>query len=384
MTGRPCRQRAKGVASGGELWYYHSMKTTELTTEEVLSAFGQRLLPWFHQAARDLPWRRTDDPYAIWVSEIMLQQTRVAAVLGYYQRFLAAFPTVEDLAVAPEEQLMKLWEGLGYYSRARNLQLCAKLVAGELGGHFPESYEGLVKLPGIGDYTAAAVASAAFGERCPAVDGNVYRVLTRLTDCPDPIGDTAVKHRVRRWAESAMPYEKHDIRLYNQATMDLGATVCIPVGAPRCEVCPMADVCLGHLRGTAETRPVKAPKKPRKVEERTVFVLLRGEETALRKRGPRGLLAGLWEFPNVEGKLTEEQVGDCLRLWDLTVKTWHQRLSAKHIFTHVEWDMLCYVLEVEGDGRGLTWLDRAGFQQAALPSAFRRCQEALRERWEEG
>ena len=383
MTGRPCRQRAKGVASGGELWYYHSMKTTELTTEEVLSAFGQRLLPWFHQAARDLPWRRTDDPYAIWVSEIMLQQTRVAAVLGYYQRFLAAFPTVEDLAAAPEEQLMKLWEGLGYYSRARNLQLCAKLVAGELGGHFPESYEGLVKLPGIGDYTAAAVASAAFGERCPAVDGNVYRVLTRLTDCPDPIGDTAVKHRVRRWAESAMPYEKHDIRLYNQATMDLGATVCIPVGAPRCEVCPMADVCLGHLRGTAETRPVKAPKKPRKVEERTVFVLLRGEETALRKRGPRGLLAGLWEFPNVEGKLTEEQVGDCLRLWDLTVKTWHQRLSAKHIFTHVEWDMLCYVLEVEGDGRGLTWLDRAGFQQAALPSAFRRCQEALRERWEE-
>lgn len=384
MTGRPCRQRAKGVASGGELWYYHSMKTTELTTEEVLSAFGQRLLPWFHQAARDLPWRRTDDPYAIWVSEIMLQQTRVAAVLGYYQRFLAAFPTVEDLAAAPEEQLMKLWEGLGYYSRARNLQLCAKLVAGELGGHFPESYEGLVKLPGIGDYTAAAVASAAFGERCPAVDGNVYRVLTRLTDCPDPIGDTAVKHRVRRWAESAMPYEKHDIRLYNQATMDLGATVCIPVGAPRCEVCPMADVCLGHLRGTAETRPVKAPKKPRKVEERTVFVLLRGEETALRKRGPRGLLAGLWEFPNVEGKLTEEQVGDCLRLWDLTVKTWHQRLSAKHIFTHVEWDMLCYVLEVEGDGRGLTWLDRAGFRQAALPSAFRRCQEALRERWEEG
>ena len=159
---------AKGVASGGELWYYHNMNTTELTTEEVLSAFGQRLLPWFRQAARDLPWRHTDDPYAIWVSEIMLQQTRVAAVLGYYQRFLAAFPTVEDLAAAPEEQLMKLWEGLGYYSRARNLHRCAKMVAGELNGRFPESYEGLVKLPGIGDYTAAAVASAAFGERCPA------------------------------------------------------------------------------------------------------------------------------------------------------------------------------------------------------------------------
>ena len=142
---------AKGVASGGELWYYHNMNTTELTTEEVLSAFGQRLLPWFYQAARDLPWRHTDDPYAIWVSEIMLQQTRVAAVLGYYDRFLAAFPTVEVLAQAPEERLMKLWEGLGYYSRVRNLQRCAKMVSGELGGRFPETYEGLLKLPGVGD-----------------------------------------------------------------------------------------------------------------------------------------------------------------------------------------------------------------------------------------
>ena len=200
--------RRKSVASGRELWYYHSMKTTELTTEEVVSAFSRRLLPWFETASRDLPWRHTDDPYAIWVSEIMLQQTRVAAVLGYYQRFLAAFPTVEDLANADEEKLLKLWEGLGYYSRARNLHRCARIVVGELGGRFPETYEGLLRLPGIGDYTAAAVASAAFGQRCPAVDGNVYRVLTRLTDCPDPIGDAAGKRRVRDWAESAMPWDK--------------------------------------------------------------------------------------------------------------------------------------------------------------------------------
>ena len=374
--------RRKSVASGRELWYYHSMKTTELTTEEVVSAFSRRLLPWFETAARDLPWRHTDDPYAIWASEIMLQQTRVAAVLGYYRRFLAAFPTVEDLANADEEKLLKLWEGLGYYSRARNLHRCARIVAGELGGRFPETYEGLLRLPGIGDYTAAAVASAAFGQRCPAVDGNVYRVLTRLTDCPDPIGDAAGKRRVRDWAESAMPWDKHGIRLYNQATMDLGATVCIPVGAPRCDACPMGDICLARLRGTAELRPVRVPKKPRRMEDRTVFVLLRGEETALRKRGPRGLLAGLWEFPNVEGKLTEEQVSDCLRLWGLTVKEWRQRLTARHIFTHVEWDMLCYVLEVEGSGQGLAWMDREGFAQAALPSAFARCAEALTERWE--
>ena len=358
------------------------MKTTDLTTEEVLSAFGERLLPWFSGAARDLPWRHTDDPYAIWVSEIMLQQTRVAAVLGYYARFLAAFPTVEALAQAPEERLLKLWEGLGYYSRARNLHRCAKTVAGELGGRFPESYEGLLRLPGIGDYTAAAVASAAFGQRCPAVDGNVYRVLTRLTDCPDPITDTAVKRRVRDWAESAMPRDRAGIRLYNQATMDLGATVCIPVGAPRCGVCPMADVCLGRLRGTAESRPVKAPKKPRRVEERTVFVLLRRGETALRRRGEKGLLAGLWEFPNVEGKLTEDRAAAYLETQGLTVKNWYQRRTARHIFTHVEWEMLCYVLEVEGAGRDLTWLDREGFAQAALPSAFARCTESLLERWE--
>ena len=359
------------------------MKTTELTTEEVLSAFGQRLLPWFYQAARDLPWRHTDDPYAIWVSEIMLQQTRVAAALGYYERVLAALPTVEALAQAPEEQLLKLWEGLGYYNRARNLQRCARRVTEEMDGQLPETYEGLLALPGIGDYTAAAVASAAFGQRCPAVDGNVYRVLTRLTDCPDPIGDTAVKRRIRDWAESAMPQDKQGIRLYNQATMDLGATVCIPVGAPRCNVCPMADICLARRHGTAEQRPVKAPRKPRKIEERTVFVLLRGEETALRKRGRRGLLAGLWEFPNVEGRLTEEQVTEALALWDLTVTDWRQRLTARHIFSHVEWDMLCYVLEVEGSGEGLAWRDREGFAQAALPSAFARCAEALRERWEE-
>ena len=166
----------------------------------------------------------------------------------------------------------------------------------------------------------AAVASAAFGERCPAVDGNVYRVLTRLTDCPDPVTDIAVKHRVRRWAESAMPYEKHDIRLYNQATMDLGATVCIPVGTPRCEVCPMAEFCLARLHGTAESRPVRAPKKPRKAEDRTVFLLIRGREAAFCKRPPKGLLAGLWEFPNVEGKLTEESRQELAQTMDRSVE----------------------------------------------------------------
>ena len=347
-----------------------------------LKEIVEPLIRWFRENKRDLPWRQTKDPYAVWVSEIMLQQTRVETVKPYYIRFLQTLPTVKDLANADEEVILKLWEGLGYYSRVRNMQKAAIQIMEDFGGIFPANQKDLLSLKGIGPYTAGAVGSIAFGLPVPAVDGNVYRVLTRLTDCPDSIGDTAVKRRIRDWAESAMPQDKRGIRLYNQATMDLGATVCIPVGAPRCDVCPMAEVCLARLRGTAENRPVKAPKKPRKVEERTVFVLLRGEETALRKRGARGLLAGLWEFPNVAGKLTEAQVTEALGLWGLTVKDWRQRLTAQHIFTHVEWDMLCYVLEVEGDGPDLTWLDRAGFAQAALPSAFRRCTEALRERWE--
>ena len=348
----------------------------------VSKAIVQPLLNWYDAGHRDLPWRSEPAPYRVWVSEIMLQQTRVEAVRGYFSRWMNALPDIPALAAADEAVYTKLWEGLGYYSRVRNLHRAAVLLCEEYGGELPADYDRLLALPGVGEYTAGAVASIAFGLPVPAVDGNVYRVLTRLTDCPDPVTDIAVKHRVRRWAESAMPYEKHDIRLYNQATMDLGATVCIPVGAPRCEVCPMAEFCLARLHGTAENRPVRAPKKPRKAEDRTVFLLIRGREAAFCKRPPKGLLAGLWEFPNVEGHLTEEQVGDCLRLWDLTVKTWRRRLTARHIFTHVEWDMLCYVLEVEGEGDGLTWLDEEGARQVALPSAFRCCQTVLQERWE--
>ena len=230
--------------------------------ENARKRLTEPLLVWFRQNARDLPWRRTEDPYRIWVSEIMLQQTRVAAVLGYYARFLEAFPSVEALAAAPEDRLMKLWEGLGYYSRARNLQRAAKAVV-EMGG-FPDTYEGLLALPGIGDYTASAIASAAFGRREAAVDGNVLRVVTRLTDCHDDILDPKTKKAIRKQVQSVMPETPADIRIFNQATMELGATVCVPNGPPKCELCPVRDLCLGRIRGTAETLPVKKPKKAKK------------------------------------------------------------------------------------------------------------------------
>ena len=349
-----------------------------MTTEKLPAAITKPLLDWYRANARVLPWRDITDPYRIWVSEIMLQQTRVAAVLGYYARFLEAFPTVEALAAADEEQLMKRWEGLGYYSRARNLQKAAKIVV-ERGG-FPDTYEGLLELPGIGDYTASAIAAAAFGRREAAVDGNVLRVVTRLTDCHEDILDAKVKKAIRAQLQEIMPKEDADIRIFPQATMELGATVCVPNGAPKCDICPVRERCLARKRGTADVLPVKKAKKARKIEEMTVFVLLRGGETALHKRGKAGLLAGLWEFPNVAGALSEAEAGAALETLELQPKVWRSRLTAKHIFTHVEWHMTGYVIEISGSGGAdWDWVDAEGLVARAVPSAFARYYEAAAE-----
>lgn len=351
---------------------------------DLPAALPGRLLPWFRENARDLPWRRTTDPYPIWVSEIMLQQTRVAAVLGYYARFLDTFPTVADLAAAPEDLLMKQWEGLGYYSRARNLQKAARQIV-ELGA-FPDTYQGLLALPGIGDYTASAIASAAFGLPEAAVDGNALRVVTRLLDCHDDILDPKTKKAVRSQLQAVMPADPGDIRIFNQAVMELGATVCAPNGPPSCDRCPLRAECLARARGTAETLPVKARKKARRREEKTVFLFLRDGQVALRRRPDTGLLAGLWEFPNVENTLDEQQAAQVAADWGLTPKAWENRLTAKHIFTHVEWHMTGYTLDVAGDGPAdFLWVDSAGLAAHAVPSAFGRYHQEAAERlsnWE--
>lgn len=347
-------------------------QTKQQKQEQSLPAELPRLLlPWFRENARDLPWRHTTDPYPIWVSEIMLQQTRVAAVLGYYTRFLAAFPTVADLAAAPEEQLMKQWEGLGYYSRARNLQKAAKRIV-ELGA-FPDTYDGLLSLSGVGDYTASAIASAAFGLREAAVDGNALRVVMRLRDCRDDITDPKVKRAVRDQLQAVMPESPAEIRIFNQAVMELGATVCAPNGPPACDRCPVRSLCLSRARGSAEALPIKAPKKARRQEEKTVFLFLRNGKVALRRRSRSGLLAGLWEFPNVEHILDESAAAEVAAGWGLTTKAWENRLTAKHIFTHVEWHMIGYTLAVEGGGpEDFLWVDAKGLAGHAVPSAFGR------------
>ena len=330
------RKFGKGAISILRIWYNHTMCGENLTTKTVLQDLPGPLLAWYRANARDLPWRRTTDPYQIWVSEIMLQQTRVAAVLGYYARFLETFPTVEALAAAPEERLMKLWEGLGYYSRARNLQKAARIVA-EQGGRFPDTYQDLLALPG------------------------------------DDIADPKVKKAVRAQIQAVMPEAEADIRVFNQATMELGATVCAPNGPPRCLECPAMAFCKGRLRGTAEDLPVKGAKKPRRVEEKTVFLLVRDGKIALRKRPGTGLLAGLWEFPNVEGALDEAAAGAAVSVWGLEPRRWESRLTAKHIFTHVEWHMTGYTLEVAGDGPAdFVWADAGALSDRAVPSAFGR------------
>lgn len=346
---------------------------------EPLKQLTEPLLSWYGANARDLPWRRSPDAYRVWVSEIMLQQTRVAAVLGYYARFLEAFPTVEALAGADEGQLMKLWEGLGYYSRARNLQKAARVVTEQLGGRFPETYEGLMALPGIGDYTAGAILSIAFGQRVPAVDGNVLRLAARITGSRADVTDMKVRRAFRAQVLEAMPEAKRS-GAYNQALMDLGATVCLPNGEPLCESCPARDFCVGHLAGCARELPVRAPKRKRRVEERTVLVLLSPDGVALRRRPDTGLLAGLWEFPNVEGKLDEAAAGALAEQWGLEIKNWCRRVTARHIFTHVEWHMTGYVLHVQGRGpEDFVWSRGEALASLAVPSAFARFLAEARE-----
>lgn len=336
-----------------------------------LKELTEPLLEWYRGNARDLPWRHTDDPYKIWVSEIMLQQTRVAAVLGYYDRFLKELPDVETLSNVPQDKLLKLWEGLGYYSRVRNMQKAAVQIMQQFHGEFPDTYEEILSLCGVGEYTAGAIASAAFGLRVPAVDGNVLRVISRITENDGDIADSKVKKEIREEVFAMLPQSAEDMRIFNQAMMEIGATVCVPNGAPKCETCPLNHGCGAYLNHTTESYPVKTAKKSRRIEDITVFVLLCDDKIALRKRGDSGLLAGLWEFPNTEGAMHESDVYGYLKKQGLTVLEWKKQLTAKHIFTHVEWHMVGYVLQVSADAfDDCVWVDCNAFSSYALPSAF--------------
>ena len=327
------------------------------------------LLPWYRENKRDLPWREDTEPYHIWLSEIMLQQTRVEAVKGYYTRFLKELPTTESLANADDALLHKLWEGLGYYSRVRNLKKAAQVVMQQYNGVFPTQYAQVRELPGIGDYTAGAICSIAFSQLTPAVDGNVLRVISRLTDDATPIDSPAYKKAVKEALQGIYPKEAGE---FTQALMELGATVCGPNREPDCPNCPCKSFCLGFLNGHAKSLPVKKPKLPRRIEERTVFILRCDDRYALQKRPDRGLLAGLWQFPNVSGKLELEEALCWIKNAGLHPTQVHRQLERKHIFTHIVWQMRGIYLTVKDTNDDYVWLTPQQINaQAALPTAFR-------------
>ena len=332
------------------------------------------LLPWYRAHKRDLPWREDREPYHIWVSEIMLQQTRVEAVKGYYARFLHRLPDIESLANCDDDELHKLWEGLGYYSRVRNLKKAAQVIMREHGGIFPQDHKSVLALPGIGDYTAGAICSIAFGLPTPAVDGNVLRVLARLRADSEPIDLPAVKKRVQ--GELAEVYPADCPGEFTQALMELGATLCGPNWEPRCGECPCRDFCQG--RQEWQKYPVKLPKKEKKQENRTVFLLRCEDKWAIEKRPNKGLLAGLWQFPNESGHFTAEEAIRWAEERGLHPRNVEQSIDRHHIFTHIRWDLRGWFLEVGEPAGEYTWLTLEEIdEQAALPTAFRQFREEI-------
>ena len=310
-----------------------------------INQITEPLLGWFQEHARVLPWREHPLPYYVWVSEIMLQQTRVEAVKPYFFRFVEALPDVEALAVCPEDRLLKLWEGLGYYNRVRNMQKAAKLVMEQYGGQLPADYDKLLSLPGIGSYTAGAIASIAYHIPVPAVDGNVLRVISRITENEEDILKQSVKRQIEELLRGIIPGD--DPGTFNQALMELGATVCLPNGAPDCARCPLWSLCMARLHGRLDEIPKRKTKKERRIEEKTVLVIRDGWRTVIRRRQDEGLLAGLYELPNLEGHLNEDQVVDYLKRRGFSPLQIRPLPNAKHIFSHVEWRMTGYAVLVE-------------------------------------
>lgn len=339
-------------------------------TAEKIGKAVPRLISWYEVSKRELPWRSDPTPYHVWVSEIMLQQTRVAAVLGYYERFMRVLPDVKALAEIEEDELMKLWQGLGYYNRARNLQKAARVIMEKFGGSFPDNYEDILSLPGIGEYTAGAVASIGFGIPVPCVDGNVLRVLTRFTGDDSDITKPETKRFLRDALMLAIP--KENPAAFNQALMELGALVCVPNGAPLCENCPLRDECTAYLEDCADALPVKSVKAPRRIEERRVYLAFHEGKVLLHRRAERGLLAKLWEFPNV---LAGEEA-------PLSMRNAAAGPKGKHIFTHIEWRMTSVIGETAGElPPDCVWAGKEELETVyAVPNAFGAFMEEVKKR----
>ncbi len=330
------------------------------------------LLAWYDKHARILPWRSDLSPYHVWVSEIMLQQTRVDTVRPYFERFIRTLPDVYALANATEEELLKLWEGLGYYRRVINMRKAAGMIVQNHNGKIPDTYDELIKLLGIGDYTAAAIASIAFGEKHAVVDGNVLRVISRINAYDKDIRDPKAKKDIRAFLTDILPNDR--VGDFNQAMMELGATVCLPTGDPKCAVCPLRNMCRAYKEGLTKQIPYKSAAKKRKIEYKTVLIFTDDKDRiAMRKRKNSGLLAGLWEFPNVDQKMSLKEMKKYLQERKISYDQIQKLGETKHIFTHKEWHMIGYRIITTGEivTEDAEWFDQEQIgSELAVPSAF--------------
>lgn len=349
-----------------------------------LQAEAEKLIAWFQREKKDYPWRRDTDPYHVWISEIMLQQTRTETVAEYYKRFTEAFPDIHSLAAADEESVLKLWEGLGYYSRARNLHRCAKIIAQERQGRFPEEAAELKKLPGIGQYTAGAIASIAFRRPASAVDGNILRILARFNNDERDILLPAVKKEACKSLDSCLK-EIKEPGLFNEALMELGERICTPSGRPRCRYCPLQDACLALKEGTQEDLPLRGKNGPRRIEKKTVLMLICRGRAALIKRPEKGLLGGLYAFPMLDGHVILSDLTPWLASYNQPFGKPQPLKEASHIFTHVEWHMNGWRVETQEELPGYIYAGPDEIEgRYAIPTAFKAYREIFLQEFEYG
>lgn len=344
--------------------------------QDQIKAITAPLIQWFEKNKRMLPWRQDNEPYHVWISEIMLQQTRIEAVLGYYARFTAALPDVAALSRADDDALLKLWEGLGYYSRARNLKKAAVTIMTDYNGVFPRSFTELRKLAGIGDYTAGAIASICFNEPVPAVDGNVLRVISRVTGSRENVLLPAVKKCVTAALSAVMPEQSG---VFNEALMELGETLCTPNGMPGCTNCPIQSHCTAFREGLTTELPVRIKQQKRRKTEKTVLLLVSGDgDIAIEKRREKGLLSGMYQLPNADQYYSEKELKEWLNAWEITPQAIEPLGNVKHAFTHVDWLMKGYKVTTENKSSRFLWVKPQELRETyPLPTAFRKFTNSL-------
>ena len=345
------------------------MNKGNITMNDRLKNIVEPIIAWYQKEEKNLPWKQDKEPYHIWISEIMLQQTRIEAVKKYYIRFIQELPTVQDLAKIEETKLLKLWEGLGYYSRARNLKKAAQIIAEKYQGEVPRTYHELIQLPGVGEYTAGAIASICSNEKVTAVDGNVLRVISRVIGSTENVLLPETKKKITEMVQQILPKESGD---FNEGIMEIGEKICVPNGTPLCDKCPIQKYCYARENNVIDKIPIRIKDVKRKIENKTVFIIITEDgKIAICKRSDKGLLARMYELPNVEEFLTIEEVKEELKNRNLEIIEIKQNKDKKHIFTHIEWKLKSYQIVVKKENKDYIWVSQKELNnEYALPTAF--------------